>query len=147
MIKITPVGRTIRRLNSFRRHRTAIRRGITSALFDIGKIAALHIITLIRTGSRTGRFYRRPWGLHQASRKGEPPKEDFSALHRGVDYKVRGSQLEVGESEPYGPTLEFGQGRLKGAPRPHISATEVAIRAEAIEFLERRVSEEVRSLL
>ncbi len=141
MIKITPVGKTMKRLNNIRKHRRAFKKGISFALFDIGKVATTDISLLIQMGPRTDLFYRRPWGLHQASAPGEPPKEDFGELHQTTDYKVRGSQLEVGEIPPYGRTLELGM------DRPHISVTEESIRGEAIEFLERRVQERVNKLV
>ena len=51
MIKITPVGRTALRLRGIKFHPMAFRHGIHSALHDAGKIAELHLITLIGTGS------------------------------------------------------------------------------------------------
>lgn len=145
-LKIKPMGRTALRLRNIKRHPVAFRKGIHSALHDAGKIAELHLITLIRTGARTGKIYKRPWGFHRASARGEPPKEDFSNLHRSVQYIVRSNQLEVGESLEYGETLEKGEGNLRGAKRPHIEATHEATQSEAVEFLKRRVSEALRRL-
>lgn len=80
-------------------------------------------ITLINTGTRSGRIYRRGGVSHQASAPGEAPKTDTGALvgRIFINRKRNGFSYEVGTNIPYGKHLEYGTSRMR--PRPWLYPT------------------------
>jgi hypothetical protein len=94
------------------------RHGLRIGLTEIGKENSRHLKTMIRTGSRTGRWY----GNHRASAPGEPPANWTGRLARSVGFKNYGhSRMEFGEVAFYGRFLEDGTRIM--APRPHMKRT------------------------
>lgn len=96
----------------------AVRRGLKSALIEIGKGDVRHTKALIKNPPKTGLMY----GKHQASAHGEAPANQTGKLMKSVRYKAYGwSKMEFGDYAPYGKWLEEGTTKMK--ERPHLSRT------------------------
>jgi hypothetical protein len=112
-----------------RRRAVAALEAVLAAAGDAGRegvIRAGHVlheeIVLMLSKPGSGRIYRRPGRIHQASAPGEPPAPDtgryrasWSTRATGTDTRV---EVVVGTSDKRGPWLEYGTRHM--APRPHL---------------------------
>jgi hypothetical protein len=97
-------------------------RFLSGALHQIGKENVVEMRKRIRSKDKTGRLYTIAGRHHRASSPGQFPASRSGTLARTVKYKVRGvSQVEFGDTVPYGVFLEEGTKNM--APRPHIEKT------------------------
>lgn len=118
------------------------KRGLHSALYEIGQENVKHTRLLIQSTDKNGRFYRFRGRQHRASAPGEAPANRTGQLLNSVDYIVRGSeQMEFGDRVFYGKFLEDGTRFMKA--RPHLKTTVKAKSKDAKNSIRKHVREEV----
>ena len=146
--RIKPGKNTDRILRDTIGHREAFRSGMTEAMNYVGQISLKRLRELIIQGPKTGRIYRRPGGrLHQASAPGQPPANDTGQLQRTATYDVSGTtQIEFGDTEPYGRWLEDGTKDGRILPRGHVKRAADEVSRQATAELGNRVARKLKIL-
>lgn len=92
------------------------------------------IIIRVKTGSKTGRTYRRGNKTHRASAAGESPASDYGYLAGSVHKRKLGqARAKVTVDAEQGLTLEYGGRRMK--PRPFVRPAVKKIYPEFINAL------------
>lgn len=113
------------------RERTCHDENIRKALKTHGNEVKKELVTVLTTGSRTGRVYSYRGSKHIASAPGEAPASRSGKLAKGFRYKSSHNQLTVGnvvfsrEGAPYSLFLEEGTRKMK--PRPFFQNTIVSL--------------------
>lgn len=99
-----------------------VRRGLKTALHNIGRENTRFCRQLIRKPPKTGRVYTIGGSRHQASAPGEAPANQSGELARKIGFRVSGwSFMKFGDRAKHGKFLENGTRNME--KRPHLSTT------------------------
>lgn len=120
----------------------AIDDAVKAALLDAAQAIASEAQESIRSRPKTGRTYRHPGGgSYVASAPGEPPANVTGALADSITAQPEGEGASVTVTNAIAHTMEFGTAGGKIAPRPFLTPSVEAKRAQ----IDQMVATQVRA--
>lgn len=126
-----------------------MRKGIRSALFEIGAENTQQVKKFIYSPPKTGRLYRYKKRMHRASAPGESPANRSGFLARTIDYRVRGvDRVELVSDAIYANVLEDGYIFKDGReikPRPYFSRAAKKKRRDNYRSVQRHVFDRIKT--
>lgn len=127
----------------------SMRKGIRTALFEIGAENTQQVKRFIYAPPKTGRYYRYKKRWHRASAPGESPANRSGFLARTIDYRVKGiDRVEIISEAIYANVLEdgyvFSDGR-EIKPRPYLIRTANKKRRDNYNSLKRHVYDRIKT--
>lgn len=121
-----------------------IKKGINTALFEIGSENTQQVKKYIYSPPKTGRWYRYKNRMHRASAPGQSPANRSGYLARSIDYKVRDwYEVEIFSTAKYAYWLE--EGTTKMLPRPYFIRAKNKKARDNLRSLEKHVFSRIKT--